>query len=49
MLEKKELTVADLPKINPLQLPKMMNEMVEAINKIPSMPSYYPEREENHI
>lgn len=47
MLGKEKLTVADLPKINPLQLPKMMQQLVDAINHVPTMPSYYPERDEN--
>lgn len=49
LLGKKTLEVSDLPKINPLKLPQMMQELVDAINAIPEMPSYYPEREENKI
>lgn len=48
LLGKEELTVKDLPKISPLELHSKMQQMVDAINKVPKMPDYYTEREENN-
>lgn len=47
LLGKEKLEVSDLPKINPLHLHKMMTQLVDAINAVPAMPDYYPERQEN--
>lgn len=37
----------DLPAINPLKLPTMIDGLLDVVNKVPKMKSYYPEREEN--
>ncbi len=47
LLGKEKLSVSDLPKISPLKLPKLMQQLVDAINAVPKMPDYYPERTEN--
>lgn len=47
LLGKKEFSVSDLPKVNPLKLPQMLQQLVDAMNAVPKMPGYYPEREEN--
>jgi len=36
-----------LPPINPLKLPKLIDDLLEVVNDVPKMKSYYPEREEN--
>ncbi len=47
LLGRDKLSVADLPKFNPLKLPQMMQQLVDVMNAVPQMPGYYPEREEN--
>ena len=47
MLGKDKIKVSDLPIINLLKLPKVLNRLVDAINAIPDVPEYYSEREEN--
>ena len=47
LLGKQQLSVSDLPKINPLKLPQILQRLVDAMNAIPAMPDYYPEREDN--
>ena len=47
LLDKDEIKVGDLPKVNPLKLPQIMHEIAEAINQIPPVPEYYSERKEN--
>ena len=37
----------DLPPINPLHLPKLISDMLKAVNSVPKMKSYYPESDEN--
>lgn len=37
----------DLSPINPLKLPKMIDDLLKAVNAIPAMKDYYPETEEN--
>lgn len=44
---KDKIEISDLPKINPIKLPQVMHEIVEAINQIPPVPEYYAERTEN--
>ena len=39
--------ISDLPKINPLKLHEAFQQLVDAINDIPEVPSAYPERWEN--
>ena len=47
MLGVEEIRKEDLPPINPLQLPKLVNQLLSAVNSVPKMKSYYPETEEN--
>lgn len=47
LLGKEKLSMSDLPKVNPLKLPQMMQQLVDGMNAVPKMPDYYPEREEN--
>lgn len=47
MLGVEELTKDALPPINPIKLPKMMEDLLQGINSIPRMKDYYPEEEEN--
>lgn len=47
MLGKDKIEVSDLPKINPLKLHEVLNQLVDGINALPDVPEYYSEREEN--
>jgi Myosin-crossreactive antigen len=47
MLGTDKITKDDLPPINPLKLPKMVDDMLELVNATPKMKGYYPEGEEN--
>ena len=47
MLGKDKIEVSDLPKINPLKLHEVLNQIVDWINSIPDVPEYYSERKEN--
>lgn len=47
LMGKDKIEVSDLPKINPLKINQTLKQMVDAINKIPPVPEYYSEREEN--
>ena len=47
MLGKDKIEVSDLPKITPLKLHEVLNQLVDGINAIPDLPEYYSEREEN--
>ena len=47
MLGTEEIRKEDLPTINPLQLPKLINQLLGAVNSVPKMKSYYPETDEN--
>ncbi len=47
MLGKDKIEVSDLPKINPLKIHEVLNQLVDGINSIPDVPEYYSEREEN--
>lgn len=47
MLNATEITKNDLPPINPLKLPKMIDDLLKGINSVPVMKNYYPEIEEN--
>lgn len=44
-----ELTVSDLPRINPLKLPATLRGVVDAVNAIEPMPSLYQGRGESPI
>lgn len=37
----------DLPPINPIKLPKLIDEFLKTVNSVPAMKDYYPETEEN--
>lgn len=47
MLGTDEITKDDLPPMNPLKLPKMVDDLIALVNATPKMKSYYPEVEEN--
>jgi len=47
MLGVETLTKNDLPPINPLKLPKMIDDLLKGINAVPKMKSHYPEKKEN--
>lgn len=47
MLGTDTITKEDLPPINPLKLPKMVDDLLKAVNSVPKMKNYYPETEEN--
>lgn len=47
MFGKDKIEVSDLPKINPLKIHEVLNQLVDGINAIPDVPEYYSEREEN--
>lgn len=47
MLGVEEIRKEDLPPISPLQLPKLVNQLLGAVNSVPKMKSYYPETQEN--
>ncbi len=47
MLGTDTITKDDLPPINPLKLPKMVDDLLNAVNSVPKMKDYYPEAEEN--
>lgn len=47
MLDTDTLRKDNLPPINPLKLPKMIDELLKAVNSVPAMKDYYPETEEN--
>ena len=47
MLGTETITKDDLPRLNPFQLPKMVDQLLQAVNSIPKMKGYYPEIEEN--
>ena len=47
LLGKSKLSVSDLPKVNIFKLPRMLQQLVDAVNSVPVMPDYYIEREEN--
>lgn len=47
MMGKEKIEISDLPKINPLKLHEVLQQLVDAINDIPEVPSAYPERWEN--
>lgn len=47
MLEAETITKDVLPPINPLKLPKMINDILKGINSVPKMKGYYPETKEN--
>ena len=44
VIEKEKIEISDLPKINPLKLHEALQQLVDAINGIPEVPSAYPER-----
>ena len=47
LLGKDKIEVKDLTRVNPLNLPQTLREIVDAINQIPPVPEYYSERKEN--
>ena len=47
MLGTETIKKENLPPINPLKLPKMIDDLLDAVNNVPAMKGYYPEREEN--
>jgi oleate hydratase len=47
MLGAEKITKDALPPIKPLKLPKMIDQLLNGINSVPKMKSYYPETEEN--
>ena len=47
MLGVETISKNDLPPINPLKLPKMVEDFLKGINSIPKIQNYYPEIEEN--
>lgn len=47
MLGKDKIEVSDLPKINPLKMHQVLQQLVDGINEIPPVPEYYSERQEN--
>ena len=47
MLGTEKITKDHLPPINPLKLPKMVDQLLAAVNSVPKMKGYYPEAEEN--
>lgn len=47
MLGKEKMDASDLPKINPLKLPSVLSQLVDAINSVPDVPAAYAERWEN--
>lgn len=49
MLGKYKIEVSDLPKINPLKIHEILNQLVDGINAIPDVPEYYSEREKKQI
>lgn len=48
LLGKDKIELSDLPKVNPLNLNKTLQQILNAVNSLPNAtPTYYPEREEN--
>jgi len=47
MLNVTAITKDDLPPINPLKLPKMIDDLLKGINSVPTMKNDYPEIEDN--
>lgn len=45
--EGQDLTVSDLPTVNPMHLHKTLQQLVDAANEIPPVPPYYSEKTEN--
>lgn len=47
MLGVETITMSQLPTFNPLKLPKIIDQLLKAVNSVPKMKSYYTETEEN--
>lgn len=47
MLGTETITKDDLPPLNPLTFPKMIDQLLKGVNAIPRMKGYYPEIDEN--
>jgi oleate hydratase len=47
MLGTEAITKGDLPPINPLKLPELIDQLLEVVNSTPKMKGYYPEIVEN--
>ncbi|PJI07611.1 oleate hydratase [Clostridium pasteurianum] len=47
MLGVETITKDELPAMNPLKLPKMIDQLLKGINSVPKMKDYYPEIDEN--